>query len=124
MRRNKGFTLIEVLIVVIILGILATLAVPQFGKMRKRARLAEGWAGLGAVRTAEAVYYMEQDNYAIVITDLDFDTPAGGGFSYTVSGPAGGASYSGYAQGHTTDTDFSGANAWIFSDGTRCSQIQ
>jgi len=124
MRRNKGFTLIEVLIVVIILGILATLAVPQFGKMRKRARLAEAWAGLGALRTAQAVYYMEHDNYAIAIGDLDFDTPSGGGFSYTVSGAALGVSYTGYAQGHTPDADFSGANAWIFSDGARCSQLQ
>lgn len=124
MRRRKGFTLIEVLIVIIILGILATLAIPQFGKMTKRARMAEAWAALGAVRTAEAVYYMEEDNYAIAIGDLDFDTPTGGGFSYTVSGPAGGASYTARAQGHTPDANFSGMDAWLFSDGTKCSNIQ
>jgi len=122
MRRSKGFTLIEVLIVVIILGILATLAIPQFGKMRKRARLAEAWAGLGAVRTAQAVYFMEQDKYADAEGDLDFDPPSGGGFTYDIlAGSA--ADFTAQASGIGT-TDFSGICAWVMGDGTRCSQIQ
>ena len=69
MTTKKGFTLIEVLIVVIILGILATLAVPQFTRMISRARMAEAWAGLGAVRTAQSIYWMEHSAYAGVVTD-------------------------------------------------------
>ena len=84
MLRKKGFTLIEVLIVVIILGILATLAVPQFTRMIARARMAEAWAGLGAVRTAQSVYWMESSAYAGVITDLDCDATAGD-FTFTVA---------------------------------------
>jgi prepilin-type N-terminal cleavage/methylation domain-containing protein len=63
MRGKRGFTLIEVLIVVIILGILATLAIPQFTNMVRRARLAEAWTGLGAVRTAQAIQEMETGDY-------------------------------------------------------------
>jgi prepilin-type N-terminal cleavage/methylation domain-containing protein len=72
MIGKRGFTLIEVLIVVIILGILATLAIPQFTSMVKRARLAEAWTGLGAVRTAQAIYKMEDPDgdYATTMADL------------------------------------------------------
>ena len=89
MLRKKGFTLIEVLIVVIILGILATLSVPQFTRMISRARMAEAWAGLGGVRTAQSVYWMEHSTYAIVITDLDCD-PIAGDFTFSVAADASG----------------------------------
>jgi len=96
MSRKKGFTLIEILIVVIILGILATLAVPQFTRMISRARMAEAWAGLGAVRTAQSIYWMEKTAYAGSISDLDCDSSAGN-FAFTVTG--GGASYTAIATG-------------------------
>ena len=63
MLTRKGFTLIEVLIVVIILGILATIAIPQFANMITRARLAEAWSGLGAGRAAAEVYNLENTTY-------------------------------------------------------------
>jgi len=77
MDRRRGFTLIEVLIVVIILGILATLSVPQFTRIIGRARMAEAWAGLGAMRTAQSVYKMDTGVYATAIDDLDVDTQVG-----------------------------------------------
>ena len=117
MHRKKGFTLIEVLIVVIILGILATLSVPQFTRMIKRARMSEAWAGLGAVRTAQSVYYMEMSNYAGVITDLDCDATAGD-FAFTVTG--GGGSYTATATG---SGDAAGLIATMTSAGVRTCTI-
>jgi len=96
--NKKGFTLIEVLIVVIILGILATLAIPQFTGMVAKARLSEAWSGLGAVRTAQAVYYMEHDNYADDIDDLDVDDVVGD-FTLTVTSAAGNTGYVATATG-------------------------
>jgi len=112
MSTKKGFTLIEVLIVVIILGILATLAVPQFTRMIQRARMAEAWAGLGAVRTAQSVYWMEHTFYATAIGDLDCDTTSGD-FTFTVNGDD---TFTAIATG---SGDALGLAAWMTAAGAR-----
>jgi type IV pilus assembly protein PilA len=117
MRGKRGFTLIEVLIVIIILGILATLAIPQFTKMVKRAYLAEAWTGLGALKTAQEVYYMEDGTtFANVIDDLDFEHPDNTRFCYDISaGNANGFKLT--ANGNETETN--GVTAWLKRDGTK-----
>jgi type IV pilus assembly protein PilA len=55
--KQPGFTLIEVMIVVAILGILAALAVPQYQTFTTRARISEGLVLLGPVKLAVAEYY-------------------------------------------------------------------
>jgi prepilin-type N-terminal cleavage/methylation domain-containing protein len=77
MIGKRGFTLIEVLIVVIILGILATIAVPQFTKMMYRARTAEAYSTMGALKTALEVYKLEHTTYTDVLGDLDITFPDG-----------------------------------------------
>ncbi len=117
MTTKKGFTLIEVLIVVIILGILATLAVPQFTRMISRARMAEAWAGLGTVRTAQALYWAEKSAYAGVVTDLNCDSSSGD-FNFTVTG--GGATFTATATGVG---DAAGLIASMTSAGVRTCTI-
>ncbi len=115
MHRLKGFTLIEILIVVIILGILATLSVPQFTRMISRAKMAEAWAGLGGLRTAQSIYYMEHDNYAHAVADLDCD-PVTGDFTFSVVDVAGPLTFNAIATG---GGDAAGLIAWMTQDGTR-----
>ncbi|MEW6100745.1 MAG: prepilin-type N-terminal cleavage/methylation domain-containing protein [Candidatus Omnitrophota bacterium] len=56
---KKGFTLLELIVVIIILGILATLGFAQYGRMVERSRGAEARAVLGAIRTSAAAYRLE-----------------------------------------------------------------
>lgn len=72
---RKAFTLIELIIVVIIIGILASIAIPQFNKTMERSRIAEASAVLGALRGAQLRYKLENTNYATDYTKLDIDTP-------------------------------------------------
>ena len=57
-KRKKGFTLTEVLVVVVILGILAGLILPRFFGQSERAVVSEAVGMLSAVRQAEASYFL------------------------------------------------------------------
>ncbi|MBI4436302.1 MAG: prepilin-type N-terminal cleavage/methylation domain-containing protein [Candidatus Omnitrophica bacterium] len=73
--RHAGFTLLELLIVIIILGILAALALPQYLKTVERGRGAEAIVNLGTIRTGELNYYAENRVYTPDLDLLDIDNP-------------------------------------------------
>ena len=58
--RNRAFTFIEVMVVVVILGVLAAIVVPQFGGVTDQAKTAATEGGLGGVRAAIAGYRAKQ----------------------------------------------------------------
>ena len=61
---KKGFTLLELIVVIIIIGVLATLGITQYAKMIERARGAEARQVLGAIRTHAAAIYMQESTCA------------------------------------------------------------
>ncbi len=71
--NRAGFTLIELITVVVILGILSALALPLYSKISERARRAEAITALGAIRGAQERYWTENNSYAAVFTDSGFD---------------------------------------------------
>jgi type IV pilus assembly protein PilA len=62
-KSNKGFTLIELMIVVAIIGILAAIAIPNFLRFQLKAKSSEGKVNIAAIRTAEEAYLAEFGSY-------------------------------------------------------------
>ena len=60
MRNERGFTLIELIIVIVVLGIMAALAIPKFLGIRADARVSAVKGALGGVRSAIANYKAKQ----------------------------------------------------------------
>jgi len=81
---GAGFTLLELLIVVIIIGILASVALPGFGKAVRKARSTEGQTVVSAMLTAEFLYYLEHRTFASGAANLMVDLPPSESFAYSV----------------------------------------
>lgn len=67
MRGKKGFTLVELIIVVVIVGILASAAIPMMRANIERARKSEAIAALGAIRTAERLFASQNINHSYAV---------------------------------------------------------
>jgi type IV pilus assembly protein PilA len=63
MKKSKGFTLIELMIVVAIIGILAAIAIPNFLNYQCKARQSEAKSQLGAMANLEESFFAEKDFY-------------------------------------------------------------
>jgi type IV pilus assembly protein PilA len=72
---KRGFTLLELTIVIIIIGILAALGFTQYGKTIEKGRTAEAKAVLGALRTAETTYNQQYATYTATLDNLDVAAP-------------------------------------------------
>ncbi len=58
--KAKGFTLIELMIVVAIIGILAAIAIPKFAQMLEKSREGATKGTLGSLKSAASIYYGDQ----------------------------------------------------------------
>jgi type IV pilus assembly protein PilE len=61
-NRNAGFTMIELMVVVVIVAVLAAIAIPIYGKYIKNSRLTEGTGRIGEVITASKAWAQEHPN--------------------------------------------------------------
>ena len=63
-KNSKGFTLIELMIVVAIIGILAAIAIPNFLRYQLKSKTAEAKTNIGAIKTSQEAFRAERDYYA------------------------------------------------------------
>src|SRR3954470_12632750 len=82
---QKGFTLIELMIVVAIIGILAAIAIPNFIKFQARSKQSEAKANLKAIFTAEKAFFQEKDRYSSLTGEVGFSPERNNRYAYYLS---------------------------------------
>jgi len=70
LSNQKGFTLVELLVVISIIGILASIAVPKFASANETARGAKVLADLRTIDSASQIHYAQKGTYPATVADL------------------------------------------------------
>ena len=102
-KRFHGFSLMEVMIVVVIIGILAALAYPTLEKYLKIARQTEAKTNLSAIYTAQKIYFTLHQSYAEDINELDLSLAQGDPFTFTMEAST--STFKAQAEGNIDDDD-------------------
>ena len=124
MKHRGGFTLLELLMVVIIIAILASIALPQYFRAAERSRASEALQIMATIRGSELRFKaLDPANlYTIALANLDVDVPGVGKapasklWTYTVTGTAAGSNavskrIAGAAAGKTISLDLDGGGS-------------
>jgi type IV pilus assembly protein PilE len=119
--KNSGFTLIEVMITVAIVGILAAVALPAYSDYIKRGNIPEATTNLASMRVKLEQYYQDNRNYGVAGAACGVPNPTGKNFTYACTTGATDQSYIVTATGNSGMSGFSytineagvrGSTAW------------
>ncbi len=85
-NNSGGFTFIELLMVFVMVGALASIAIPQYASHSVKARAANCLANRHNIEMAESAYFLDHDSPSLEIDDL-YECPCGGVYVWLVSDP-------------------------------------
>lgn len=133
MKTNqRGFTLIEIMVVVLIMGILAAIAMPQYNEYLLKGKLTEAMSLLSDLQIRQEQYYQDNRTYSNGMTPRSAGqyftatscVTAGGGQTYTctATAPALSYTYTVTESGAKTTTPPSGsaASCWLKGSSGTC----
>lgn len=89
--RNAGFSLVELMVVVGIIGVLASIAMPKFAIFQAKAKMSEAKANLSHIYTLQTAYYAEFDTYRAGpagLVAIGFKQDGAARYGYTTTGGA------------------------------------
>jgi len=96
---KRGFTLIEITIVLLLIGILAAMAISTYGMMINKARMTQAKTVLGHLTKMEASYFSDHDRYTDNVVLLDFNPVKYNYYEVSVALLDNGMNYRGTARG-------------------------
>lgn len=122
-KRKRGFTLSEILMVVVIVGVLIGLALPRFGGTVERVRASEGVHILTALLGAQKAFEFENGSYSGNINNLDISIPTPDNFAApTVANNANAVASIVRTGGYTLSIDEDGNIACAAGGSITCAQ--
>ena len=107
---RREFSLLEVMIVVVIIGILSTLAYPSLEGYLQRSKQTEAKVGPSAVYTAQKIYFAINQTYADSLSNLDVQLETGGSSRYSITLTGSSSSFTATAKGNLNDD--AGLDIW------------
>lgn len=120
MKRRKGFTLIEVLIVIVVIAVLASIVIPRLLGAGRQAKEASLRAHLQELRNSIGLFQSHTGTYPAVLADIMVTTPPASGFDVAgTSIPINGTDYKGpyltTADGALPKNPITSAVDWVYS---------
>jgi type IV pilus assembly protein PilA len=120
LQSEKGFSLVELMIVVAIIGILATIAIPNFNRFQVKARQGEAKTNLAGLYNSEKTFFAEWNGYWADFRDIGY-SPEGKLHYHVGFGAAGsynpGAPFNASVQGGGANTAFNTSVSYALAGG-------
>lgn len=120
MRKNKGFTLVEILIVVVILGILAAIVIPQFSDASTQSKVSSVASSVQTMRSQISLYKIQHNDDPPILAGLQADATTAGTGQLTgttnAAGETSGSDFGPYLQS-IPKNPFNNSNSIAAADG-------